>query len=168
MKKLDPPDRAHLNAARHWLAAGNHAKANEECSRIAPENRTHPDVLQFGWTVFSKAGRWDVCLEIAEALTKAAPWRLAGWLEAAISLYRLGRTEEALEALCSLARNFEPNATIAYYLACCCCKLGRYDEAKEWLKAALESVGSDKRTRRLIEHALDEPDLQPLQESWRG
>ena len=46
MKGLEPPDSIHLQAAQGWLELGNHLEADKELDEIAPQLRTHPDVLE--------------------------------------------------------------------------------------------------------------------------
>jgi hypothetical protein len=53
VKPLEPPDGFHLLAAHGWLELGNHAEANEELEKIAPELRARPDVLKVRWEIYA-------------------------------------------------------------------------------------------------------------------
>jgi len=47
---------------------------------------------------------------------------------------------------------------IAFNLACYACQLGRLEEAREWLRKAMD-LGDEKEIKT---RALDDPDLEPL------
>ncbi len=164
MNLLEPPDSHHLQSAQGWLELGNATEANAELEKIAAENRAHPDVLQIRWQIYAKAQKWDACLDLATALTKTVPERRFGWIHQALSLHKLNRTAEAREVLLSVLTKFEANATIPYYLARFCCKLGQVEEAQSWLEKAFKAVARTQELDRLKLRALDEPDLEPL---WR-
>jgi hypothetical protein len=88
---LQPPDSHHLEAAEGWLGLADFAAVNDELKRVAPANRTHPDVLHLRWQIYAQARKWDACLEIATALTKAAPEHPFSRASHAESLHELGR-----------------------------------------------------------------------------
>src|SRR5580765_6856866 len=66
-RKLPHPDSLHVLAAQGWLELGNHLEANEELEKIAASLRSHPDVLEVRWPISAKAGKWEVCLDLAQA-----------------------------------------------------------------------------------------------------
>jgi tetratricopeptide (TPR) repeat protein len=161
--KLEHPDTLHLEAAQGWLELGNHLEANEELDRISPEMRIHPDVLNLRWHVFSKAQKWDACLDIASALIKLAPECSQGWIHRSFALHELKRTQEAFDNLLPVVEKFSRVWTIPYNLACYCAQLGRLDEAQDWFKKAMALD-----EQAVKESALDDPDLQPLWDSMSG
>lgn len=161
-KSFEPPDSHHLAAAEGWLELGNANEANAELENISAEHRSHPDVLQIRWQIYAKAKKWDACLDIAKALTKIVPERRFGWIHRALSLHKLNRTGEARELLLTVIDKFDLNATIPYYLACFCCRLGRLEEAKDWLEKAFKATANQADLARLKLRALDDPDLEPL------
>jgi len=167
MTPLQPPDSQHLEAAQGWLDLGNHIEASAELEKIAPENRAHPDVLQVRWRIFAKAGKWDVCLDIATTLTKLTPDRRFGWLHLASSLRKLDRTTEAKDVLVSVIDKFEANSTIPYYIACYCARLGQTNEAKGWLTLALAHAKTDEERDRIKLRAQGDPDLEPIRDSLK-
>jgi len=75
---LNPPDSLHLAAGQGWLELGNYLEANEELDKINARLRAHPDVLELRSRIYAKAGKWDACLEIAQAITRLAPDRSFG------------------------------------------------------------------------------------------
>jgi tetratricopeptide (TPR) repeat protein len=162
MKKLEPPDNKHLEAAQGWLDLGSHVEANEELEHIEAQNRAHPDVLQVRWLVYAKAGKWDACLDIATALIKITPDRRFGWLHRAFSLDKLGQVVEAKEVLLKTVDMFGPNSTFAFHLACFCARLGQVDEAKDWVLTAAELAEDAETLKRLRLRVLDEPALAPI------
>jgi tetratricopeptide (TPR) repeat protein len=54
-----------------------------------------------------------------------------------IALYRLKKTQEALDQLLPAAKRFPKVWSIPYNLACYCAQLGRLDECQEWFKKAM-------------------------------
>jgi tetratricopeptide (TPR) repeat protein len=162
-KKLDHPDSLHLQAAQGWLELGNHLEANEELEQIKPELRAHPDVLEIRWHIYSRAKKWDACVDIAAAIIKLAPGRADAWIHRSFALHELKRTQEAFDQLLPAAKKFRKVWTIPYNLACYCCQLGRLEESQRWLKKAM---AVDEHTVK--QAAIDDPDLKPLWDSMSG
>ena len=52
MKKLEPPDSHHLEAAEGWLGLGNWNEANEELEKISAPARAHPSVLEMRFHIY--------------------------------------------------------------------------------------------------------------------
>jgi tetratricopeptide (TPR) repeat protein len=161
--KLEHPDDLHLEAAQGWLELGDHLEANEELERISPDMRVHPDVLNVRWHIYSKAQKWDTCVDIASALIDFAPECSLGWIHRSFSLHNLKRTQEAFDRLLPVANEFPRVWNIPYNLACYCAQLGRLDEAQDWFKKAM---AIDEQSVK--ESALDDPDLKPLWDSMSG
>jgi len=155
----------HVDAADGWLSLGNHVEASAELGKVQSKNGRHPDVLQARWLVCAKAEKWDVCLDLATAITQVAPERRLGWLHRAHSLGKMGRISEAKEVLLSAARQFHPDCAISFYLAGYCTQLGQVKEARDWLGQAIEAQHDDKELRRLKLRSLDESELELL---WMG
>jgi predicted Zn-dependent protease len=158
MQKLDAPDRRHLEAAQGWLGLGNHIEANEELEKITPELRAHPDVLAMRYEVNAASKKWDAAGEIANAMCRLAPHSLFGFIDAAFALHQLKRTRDALNVLLPLVERFPDEAMLFYNLACYCCVLGDRKQALEFLKRAIDLVGSSELKLR----ALNDPDLAAL------
>ncbi|MBI2924184.1 MAG: tetratricopeptide repeat protein [Verrucomicrobia bacterium] len=158
MKTLEPPDSHHLNAAVGWIELGNALEAFDELELISPDSWFHPDVLVVRWVIYAKARKWDIALQIAQAVVSIAPERPMGWISLAYSLHELNRTQDAWQELLSVAERFPQNGAIQFNLACYACKLGKMDEAKTWLARSIEVAGREKIVRRVV----NRPDLQPL------
>src|ERR1035437_2484172 len=109
IQPLEAPDALHLQAAEGWIGLGNYPDANDELEQIAAASRAHPDVLQLRWRIYANAEKWDVCLDIATALTTMTPERRFGWIHRAHALDKLGRTLEAKDLLLSVVNDFDAN-----------------------------------------------------------
>ena len=159
MKPLEPPDSHHLNAAQGWFELGNSIEANAELENIAPDLRSHPLVLDVRWEIYAKEKKWEACVDIGEAMVKAAFDLPEGWIHRSFALHVLKQTQEAADKLEPAADLFPSVWTIPYNLACYACQLGKQGEAREWLKDAFD-LAPDKKTVKL--KALDDSDLEPL------
>jgi tetratricopeptide (TPR) repeat protein len=157
-KSLPSPDSHHLNAALGWIGLGNYNEANEELEKITPAIRVHPDVLLVRWAIFANAKKWEACLEIAKAITAGASDCAQGWLNLSVSLYRLGRTQEAFDSLSTAAPRFSDNWTVSYDLACYAAQLGHLEKSERLIYKALE-LGNLQQVRKLI---MEDPDLAPI------
>ncbi|EEF63369.1 hypothetical protein [Pedosphaera parvula] len=161
MHQLKEPDTHHLATAQGWLELGNHIEANEELEKITAALRAHPDVLQVRWGIYAAAKKWQVCLDIAQAITISAPRRSFGWVHRSFALHELKRTLEAYDLLLPLADKFPKEWVLPYNLACYACKLGRLEEARSWLGKAF-ALGDPKELKL---KALNDADLELL---WTG
>ena len=165
---LEPPESLHFKGAEGWLELGDHVEANEELQKINGRLRAHPDVLELRWRIFTAAKKREVCLDIADALTRLAPQRSIGWLHLSATLHQLGRTKEAWNTLSPLAVLFPCDAVLPYQLACYACRLGNISEAVDRLREALRlEEMSDKYSplgnrSKLRLMALRNPDLEQL------
>jgi len=158
--KLEPPDTHFLSAAIGWIELGDCDEARAELARISPAFRSHPDVLQVNWLIAASEQDWKAALDVARTLLQAQPDRSSGWLHQAYALRRVpdGGLLAAWEALLPAADQFPGEPTIPYNLSCYACQLGRLEEARKWLRRALER--GDRSGIRLM--ALSDPDLKPL------
>ncbi|MDB6025333.1 MAG: hypothetical protein JWM68_1556 [Verrucomicrobiales bacterium] len=161
--KLQPPDSHHFNAAAGWLELGDHMEANEELEKITPGLRAHPEVLKIRYQVYDRAGKWTVCHDVAKAITEIVPDDCGGWVSLSIALYRLGRTQEAMDTLEPQLNAFPQEWLVHYNLACYAAQLGKLRDAEKFLKGAF-SFGDSKTIQQLI---LDDPDLEPLWNEFR-
>src|SRR5262245_50851821 len=160
---MERSDRLHLQAAEGWLELGNHLEADKELDEITPQFRVHPDVLEVRWGIYAHAKKWDVCVQIADAIIKLAPDRQEARINRSFALHELKRTQAAFDQLLPMAEKFPKVWTIPYNLSCYCAQLGQLEECKEWFKKAMTiDEGVVKRA------AIDDPDLKPLWDSMSG
>jgi tetratricopeptide (TPR) repeat protein len=158
MKKLEPPDSHHLDAALGWLGLGDWASANQELDKISPRSCAQPIVLQSRYQVYAAAKQWAMAAGIARALTVLDPDSAFGWIDWAYALYEQERVQDARSVLLSVAEKFPQEYLIRYSLACYACHLGYLKEAFEWLEKAI-SLANSKEVKQMV---LNNPDLQPL------
>ncbi len=158
MKSLEPPDTHHLRAAEGWLELGNPQEAEAELDNVTFAYRAHPEVLSLRWQISAKARKWETCVDLATAVLATDPKGPDGWIHRSFALHELKRTKEARELLEPAADLFPDNWTIRYNLACYACQLGNLEEAREWLKDAIDLAGSNE--VKLM--ARNDKDLEPL------
>ncbi len=155
---LDFPDTHHLNGAIGWLELGNPSEASEDLEKINPKWRNHPDVLEVSWQIHAKTNEWEMCINVAQKLTKVAPKLAFGWIHLSFALHELKRTQEAHDSLISVLEQFPDEWLMRYNLACYSCQLGNLQDANRWLAGA-GLKGGVKQVKRM---AKDDPDLAPL------
>lgn len=165
MRRLEPPDVHHFQAAQGWLGLGARADAWAELDAISPPNQLHPAVLELRWTMHVEAREWDAALKVAGDMLAHAPGRADSWLHHAYALRRAshGGLAQARAALEPAAKKFPKESVIPYNLSCYACQLQQLDEARAWFQQALQA-GKKSVLRRM---ALADPDLEALWEEIR-
>jgi tetratricopeptide (TPR) repeat protein len=158
MSPLEYPDRHHLNAAAGWLELGDLVEAGRELSRLSETGGNHPEALTLSWHLLADDGNWTDALEIARQHLRAAPKSPEAWIHQSFALHELQRTNEALAELQRVAGQFPEVGTIPYNLACYSCRLGRLDDARQWLRRAIKVQGK----KETLAAAVDDPDLAAL------
>jgi tetratricopeptide (TPR) repeat protein len=157
MKLFSLADTKHIDAAEGWLELGNFIEAVRELDRLSENSKAHPEALEVRWKIFSSGKLWNRCLEVAEALTEAAPERATSWLYLAHTLHQLDETEVAYQTLLEIVSEFACDGEILYQLACYACLVGEEDDARQWLNEALEVGGTEMKKR-----ARANPELKAL------
>ncbi len=165
MRRLEPPDAHHFQAAQGWLGLGARADAWGELDAISPPNQRHPAVLELRWTMHVDAREWDAALGVAGDMLANAPGRADSWLHHAYALRRAsqGGLAQARAALEPAAKKFPQEPVIPYNLSCYACQLQQLEEARAWFQQALQA-GKKSELKRM---ALADPDLEALWEEIR-
>ncbi len=165
MQPLEPPESHYVRAALGWLGLGDTAEAEKELAQVSPAFEGHPEVSEAHWLISARQERWEEALAAAERLLAAAPDRPDGWLHRAYALRRIpnGNIQRAWDALFPAADKFPREPIIPFNLACYACQMGRMDEARAWLKRAMDVGGKD----AMKTMALADSDLQPLWDEIR-
>ncbi|MDG1891187.1 MAG: tetratricopeptide repeat protein [Verrucomicrobiota bacterium] len=160
MKPIPPPDCYHLSSAEGWLMLGNPVQALGELQKVDPSYTSLPNYLEFKWRVFADTQDWDAALELAEVMVKDLPSHPGGFILRSYSLRRSknGSVEMATSALLEAAAKFPQEPIIPYNLACYACQSGNLNEARKFLRLALE-LGERK---ELLKMAKLDSDLKPL------
>lgn len=158
MTELHPPDTHHLSAAEGWFELGNYGEALTELAQLSATAQDRLEVLGLRWNIAAQLKLWGQSLEIAGKIIELVPDHSFGWIHRSYALHELKRTQEARDFLLAVAPQFPEDETISYNLACYECQLGDLATAWQWFEETL--------TRRdpalLREHALEDPDLQPI------
>lgn len=165
MNPLPSPDCHYLSAAEGWLQLGNLAEAKAEFARIAPQHEEAPSALNLRWLMEAQAKDWSAALRTAQALVRVAPEDVGSWLNQAYALRRAseGSLMAAWEALLPARKQFPQEPVVPYNLACYTCQMHRMDEARHWLKTAL-NIGPKK---DILQMALKDNDLELLWDEIR-
>lgn len=150
----EPPDVHYMDAAQGWLELGDASSALAELTRVNPSLKNHPDVLLLIWDIRAALGHWNDAFNIGEELMRVIPDDFRSAVNRSIALRYMpgGGLQLAYD---DLLRSEPYNWHVQYLLARYSCKLGKLDEARQWLKRAGSGGG-------LREEALDEPDLEPI------
>ena len=161
-QRLAMTDHHRLRAAEGWLGLGDNVEAALELKEIAPEHQSHPAVLEVRWRIHAQQQDWTSCMDIACVMTTTAPNDAAGWIQLAYAMRRTegGTVQMARDTLDAVVAKFPREPVIHYNLACYYCQLGDLTGALKSLKRAF-SVGDEAQMKLM---ALEEPDLEPLQQ----
>ena len=158
LQGLPVADNHHFEAAEGWLELGNWLEANAELENITPKFRAHPYVLELRYKIYSKAGKWEMALELARGLQSVLPENQYGYFYEAYALHELKRTQEAYAVLKAVIHKFGEHEQMHFNLACYSCQLGNLNEAMGWLEKAIDLSGK----RDVRKQALADLDLKPL------
>jgi hypothetical protein len=158
MDPLPPADQHRLRAAEGWLELGSLGDATAELDGVSPDSRSHPDVLHLRWQIGRKAKTWDICFELARALTETAPHDPRAWTSLAQTFYFTSRIHEAYDLAVSKITKFPAHWPLYYDAACYACLTGRLAQAKQFLQLAT-LLGNEDEVRLL---ASEDPDLEAL------
>jgi tetratricopeptide (TPR) repeat protein len=154
---MQPFDKV-MAAAEGYLQLGLLEDALEELQRLTPSERLQPDSLLIESAILMRARRWVEALERNEELIRRSPRAYQGYLHASFCLHELGRTTEARDRLLSAPLFVTEQALFYYNLACYEAQLENPDEAASLLRIAF------RRDAALCQVALQDPDLEPVQE----
>src|SRR5436305_2804222 len=157
MSTIPHPDLLFLESAKGWIILGDLKEAIRDLDRIAVKWQKHADVLEVRFTIYSKARKWIVCMELAAAMLDLAPDRPTAWINSASTLHHLKQTEDAWNALYSVRERFPNVPAIPYNLACYAARLGKIEDSQRWLRKAVALGGP-----QFKKMALGEEDLKPL------
>jgi len=162
MKWISKIARWHVEAAEGWLGLGSLEEAAAELELISPSLRTHPDVLNVRFKIFSATEKWDSCLDVATALTRLEPDRCDYWMNLAFSLRKLGRVADARAVLLSVVGKFAMHWVVCYELAHCCSLLNRIEEGRAWFGKAIDLVGDRAEAAKVRLKAVQDEEMAPL------
>ena len=126
-----------LRAAQGFLELGDPDSAWEELELIAAEDRAHPVVLRMRVYIYRDKGKWMEMAEIARHLTQINPQESEHWTNMAWAERRHLGVPVAEKTLLLALELFPKEPLIHYNLACYAAQLGKLDNAKALLAAAI-------------------------------
>ena len=139
-----------------YLELGMLEDAELAFEKIATEDRKRSAVLGVQAGLYIAQKKRDLAAAVASRLVKLEPEDPAWWIAFAYSTRKAEGIEKG-RAILLQARQLHPDhADILFNLACYASVMGRTDEAKVYMRQAIDL---DADIRRL---ALDESDLRPL------
>jgi len=156
---LEQPDRQHWQAATGYVELGMFLEADTELDKIDPFNRAAPEVLALRIAIYRGLEKWELMQEIAKRLAEFQPDDIQWTISLAYATRRANSIQSAKEVLLNAEPKFPKEPEIKYNLACYFCQTGEIQNAKNYLKKALE-IDSNWRMA-----ALEDEDLKPLWES---
>jgi predicted Zn-dependent protease len=160
MTAVEPSEVIHLRAAEGWVELGLPEEALKELEVLPAARREQPLVLMLLWRIYSAAGRWRDCIEVADELVQRDSKNLLGWIHRSYALHELKRTQEASDLLEPALLQFPDEELVAYNLACYACQLGREREAKALLVLAFRRGDA----KEIKQRALEDSDLATMRD----
>ena len=133
-------------------------EAEEELSKICPEDRLGRDVLTMNLAVRQDAEDWSSMLKTARILRHQYPDASEWWIAEAYALRRSESMEAAREVLLDAEKRHVDDPCIKYNLSCYSCRKGDIKTALRYLLAAVEL---DAKYKKL---ALEDEDLVEMRE----
>jgi Flp pilus assembly protein TadD len=110
--------------------------------------------------IYRAAEKWMLMATVARELWKRHQDQPVYWNDLAWAVRRASGLDAAHQLLSDALRTFPDDPTTNYNLGCYFCQLGDLESAKERVGVAIKL---DQKFKVL---ALDDPDLEPLWESW--
>lgn len=156
---LERPDRQYCQAATGYVELGMFLEANAELDKIDPFSRAAPEALALRIAIYRGLGKWELMQEIAKRLADFQPDDVQWTISLAYATRRVDSIQAAKIVLLNAEPKFPKEAIIKYNLACYFCQTGEIQNAKNYLKEAIEI---DLNWRLA---ALEDEDLKLLWES---
>ena len=153
---LEREDQMHLTAASGYADLGMWLEANEALEEITPDVRHVPEVLRERVFIYRGLQKWEAMAAIAERLAEWNPDDPQWFVLLAYGTRRARSLEAARSVLMRAERLHPKEGTIQFNLACYQAQLGKLEEAKAYLKRAIEI---DPRFKLM---GLEDPDLEPI------
>jgi Tfp pilus assembly protein PilF len=149
-----------LQAAVGYLELGMVEDAANEIECISPDQKNSSEVLGVRLEIYRAAEKWSLMAVVARELWKRHQDQPVYWNHFAWAVRRAESIESANAILLQAVEKFPEDAMTNYNLGCYTCQLGDLASAKAFVGDAIKL---DARFKLL---ALDDPDLEPLWESF--
>ena len=149
-------DIRHLDAADSWLERGDYVNCFHELERIDYNNRDDSRVLALRWRLYNETRQHICAANVALGIQRRFPDEPAGYVWRAISLTKLGATQEAYDCLVAVVGKFDGLGVVPYTLAVLAAQMQRMELAHDWLgKAFATPEGDEFKMLSLDEKELD-------------
>ena len=152
---------AHLQAAQGYLELGMTLEAIEQIENLSPSEKYRPDVLTLRLEIYRQAQSWALMAVVARELLRLMPEHPEPWINLAFAVRRNESLNAARELLETAEAMFPEDATIQFNLGCYACQMGDIAEAKKRVEKA---TSLDRKFQMM---ALDDPDLEPMWETFK-
>lgn len=153
-------DDRHLQAAVGYLGLGMIEDAANEIECLPPDQKNSSEVLGVRMEIYRATEKWTLLEVVARELWKRHQDHPVYWNELAWAVRRVDSVESANDILLDAVKKFPRDALTRFNLGCYACQMGEIKLAKEWVRQAIDF---DPKFKLL---ALDDPDLEPLWETF--
>jgi len=147
-----------IAAAQGYIVLSLFADARQEIAALPAEATRRTDVIELRVLCSMGEQQWEAALADALWLCAAEKNEPGGFIHAAYCLHELGRTSEALTFLRDGPPSLRKKAVYFYNLGCYSARLGRIQDALEFLEKAFSKDPA------LRKSARKDPDLAVLRE----
>lgn len=130
MAPLPEDDLKRLAKALEHFEMNRDADALREINNMTASGRIHPMTLLLRCRLAARANDWGATLQLAQALSAAAPDAADGPLFVSLALYHKRRPSEAMDILLPVSERFPGRDDVIYQIAKYACATGELKEAK--------------------------------------
>jgi tetratricopeptide (TPR) repeat protein len=149
-----------LNPAIGYLELGMLKEANDEIESLPTELKNSSDVLTVRMEIYRAMKNWKLMEVVTRQLWNRHQDNPSFWNEFAFASRHTHGLEEAHSILCEALKQFPDDSLTLYNLGCYESQLGNLESAKARIG---EAIKLDPKWKI---HALDDPDLEPMWDSW--
>jgi tetratricopeptide (TPR) repeat protein len=149
-----------IQAAIGFLELGMFVEANDEIESLAPEIKTSSPVLGVRLEIYRASKKWELMEVVARELWRRHQDQPLFWNHLAFAARRSSGLEEAHRILSEALEKFPDDDLTLFNFGCYECQLGNLESAKARVGEAIK-IDPKWKIR-----ALDDPDLEPLWDSW--
>jgi tetratricopeptide (TPR) repeat protein len=131
-------DQRHLECAKGYLELGMLEDARDELEQITSPHKADPEVIQVRLALSIRSQNWDMAVLLSRYLSLVQTEN-ANWIVLhAYATRRAKGTWPALEILREAENRFPKDVLIKLNLGCYAAQLGNFDEARKYVKAAID------------------------------
>lgn len=147
-----------LSAVEGYLLLDMLDEADAELRLLEEEHAEAPLVRRLRLMILMRRHEWQQAASLAAKLCELAPDNPDLFIQHALCLHEIGRTEDAIKRLVHGPRSLRQSPVFYYNLGCYHARLGRLADAAVLLRHSFRM------DIRLADYALKDPDLQPMRD----